>query len=103
MPRANQENHKPSPFFKFFIKFGLSCRDATRLISESRERPLTLLEKIKLKLLCRCCCYTDRYRQQIDAVCSEVHQHPDCCEDALPETGLCEESRARIKARMREE
>jgi hypothetical protein len=89
--------------FKFFLKHALSCRDATRLISEARERPLTFGEKLKLKILCRWCCYTDRYRQQIEAVCSQVHEHPECCEEAVPDACLCEESRARIKARMREE
>ncbi|MBC2595110.1 hypothetical protein H5P28_12655 [Ruficoccus amylovorans] len=88
---------------KFFLKHGLSCRDATRLISESRERHLSFWEKLKLRLLCRCCCYTDRYRQQIEAVCSQVENHPECCEEALSELGLCEESRARMKARLREE
>lgn len=83
--------------YKLFSKFCLNCKDATRLVSEGRERPLTFMEKVKLKILCVMCPFTKRYREQVDAVCDGVANQPDCCEEALPEKTLCEEARARIK------
>lgn len=46
----------------------MSCHEATRLISESQDRPLTRTERIRLSmhtLMCRGC---HRFEQQMDTL-----------------------------------
>ncbi len=84
--------------YKLFLNHCLSCKDATRLVSESRERKLTCGEKFKLKLLCMLCPFTARYQKQVQAVCNTVHDQENCCEKAVPDKRLCDEAKRRIKA-----
>jgi len=78
----------------------MNCVKATRLISESLDRPLGRKERWGLRfhlLICRFCA---RYRRQIRLVgwlCSNLE-----LEDLLPEEHLRVEVRERIKEQMRE-
>jgi len=46
----------------------LSCREATRLFSESQERPLTLREKTALRLHTAMCSGCRHCKQHMDAL-----------------------------------
>jgi len=83
--------------YKFFLDRFLTCKDATRLVSEGRERRLNWRERLKLRMLCKMCPFTDRYKKQVEAVCDSVHHKEDCCEEALADKCLCDDAKKRIK------
>ena len=77
-----------------------SCKEATRLQSESMDRNLSVWEQLGLRihlLLCRWC---RRYRQQLGFLRSAAHQ---CDEHQLSERseGLSTEARERIKEKIK--
>lgn len=44
----------------------LTCKDASHLISERQERPLTLRERLGLRLHLMICAYCRLYERQVD-------------------------------------
>lgn len=44
----------------------LNCREATRLCSEQRDRPLTLSERIALRLHTLICAHCANFHKQLD-------------------------------------
>ena len=44
----------------------LNCREATRLCSERRDRPLTLSERIALRLHTLICAHCANFHKQLD-------------------------------------
>ena len=46
------------------MKIRRNCRDVTRLVLESEERPLGLMEKVSMQLHWRVCSACSRFREQ---------------------------------------
>lgn len=46
------------------MKLRRNCRDVTRLVLESEDRPLTTLERLSLQLHWRACSACSRFREQ---------------------------------------
>ena len=46
------------------IKVRRNCREVTRLVLESEERPLSVLEQVSLQLHWRICTACSRFREQ---------------------------------------
>jgi hypothetical protein len=46
------------------IKVRRNCREVTRLVLESEERPLSVLEQVSLRLHWRVCAACSRFREQ---------------------------------------
>jgi len=46
----------------------LKCHDATRLMSESQERPLSTLERMSLKMHLMMCSGCHNYREHMGAI-----------------------------------
>ena len=46
----------------------LNCRNATRLMSESQERPLSMIERISLKLHLMMCSGCSNFKEQMGAI-----------------------------------
>ncbi|MEO8536375.1 MAG: zf-HC2 domain-containing protein [Betaproteobacteria bacterium] len=44
----------------------LSCREAARLVSEAQDRPLTVTERVKLRLHLFVCSGCSRFARQIE-------------------------------------
>jgi hypothetical protein len=83
----------------------LSCKETSRLLSESRERPLPLGTRIGLKLhlmMCRICRQTVR---QIAAIEAAARAFARRAEKSPPESlgSLGPEARARIRSALRDE
>ncbi|WP_269537864.1 hypothetical protein [Cerasicoccus fimbriatus] len=86
--------------YKWFTRNFLTCQDAARLVSESCERNLTFSEKLKLKILCIMCPYTDRYDKQVGLMHNKLGA---CCDDigeAAVSRGMSDECKARLKAEL---
>ena len=76
--------------------FGLTCGEASKLLSDGMERTLTRPERIGLRLhlwICRAC---RRFRRQIRLLSTLMHwlSQEDPPESSAP--GLSEDSRARL-------
>lgn len=54
----------------------LSCKEATRLMSEAQDRPLKLAEKLSLEMHLLICNGCSRYREQMDFLHQACRQHP---------------------------
>ena len=46
----------------------LNCRDATRLMSEGQERPLSLMERMSLKFHLSMCSGCSNFKEQIKSL-----------------------------------
>ena len=76
-----------------------SCKQASRLQSESLDRPLTFFERLGLRLHLLLCKWCRRYGKQLKFLRSAAHQ----CEDHQPGQKLSPEARERIKQRLHSE
>lgn len=88
--------------YKWFNRTCLSCHDASRLVSESCERELTFMEKMKLKILCFICPFTARYEQQVSLMHEKISQ---CCDEVGEHTvaeSMSPECKERLKAKLAE-
>ena len=78
-----------------------SCAEATRLISDSMDRSLTVGERIKLRghlLICRLC---DRYRRQLRFLRAAVRwQVSRLAESTTEPAGLSPEAKERLRRRL---
>ena len=77
-------------------ELSLTCREATRLQSEALDHPLTLWQRVGLKIHLFLCKWCRRYGKQIGFLRSAAHEHAkhDVC---LPPQALRPEARERIK------
>lgn len=46
----------------------LNCHDATRLMSESQERPLSMIERMSLKLHLMMCTGCSNFKEQMGSI-----------------------------------
>ncbi len=78
-----------------------SCKKASRLISDSLDRPLTFRERCALRFhlcICRVC---RRFRKQVTSIDS-IKDEPDLFMKIPPNQSLPPEKRERIKDKMNE-
>ena len=77
-----------------------SCMETARLLSESRDRRLSLREKMGLRfhmMMCRMCTVYGQQLATISRICGTASERaPDCCPGQLPE-----ERKARIREAMK--
>jgi len=90
-----------------FLKSGFctllpSCRDASRLQSESLDRELSFSKRFGLSLHLLICKWCRRYGKQIRFLRDAAHEHPDNLSDAVPQR-LSDEARERIKRNLKRE
>lgn len=74
----------------------LSCREATRLMSEARERRLTRWERVGLSIHLGLCRYCRRYRRQLAYlrdVVKKIVEEP---------AAMSESAKARIRRKLEE-
>ena len=83
----------------------LSCKETSRLLSESRERPLPLRTRIGLKLHLMMCRLCRRSVRQIAAIEAAARAFGRRAEESPPESlgSLCPEARERIETALRDE
>ncbi len=79
----------------------LSCKEATRLVSEGLDRELPLWQRLGLRLhvlMCRAC---SRYTRQVTMLDRAVSGHYCSDQPIQGAAPLSEETRGRIKASLR--
>lgn len=73
------------------------CRDMVELMSQSLERPLSLRERLSLRLHLIVCVWCVRYLQQLNLLRLLGRTKIDCpSEDTLPSLTLSEDARTRV-------
>lgn len=75
------------------------CAEATRLASESLDRPLTGQERRALRLHRLLCHLCRRYDTQLHGLHAVLHRHPETV--TRPVAGLSAAARARVVAKLR--
>lgn len=75
-----------------------SCKKATELMAESRERPLTWPERIRLHVHLALCLPCRRFRRQLAALLDAVRALSD---EVSGDERLSAEARDRIRARLK--
>ena len=78
-----------------------NCREASRLQSEALDHPLSLPQRLGLRLHLLICKWCRRYAKQIRFLRQAVREHPD--EVNGPPQGLSREARERLKRSLHNE
>jgi len=63
-------------------KLNLSCREASRLISESRDRDLALGERVTLRIHLGLCTACTRFTKQLDFLRDAMKRYPERDDDS---------------------
>lgn len=96
----NFKSHLASVYERMVCGITPCCRDMTRLISESHERPLGPMLRFRMKLHYGICIWCVRYRDQIDLIRAFIRRFPEMACDA--EAKLSDDARQRIREKLRE-
>ena len=73
--------------------FGLSCRDITRLVSESMDHSLPLTQRIKIRIHLMMCKYCARFEKQMQFIRLVCRKEEKPTSDAV----LPDDARERIR------
>jgi len=84
---------------RVLILLSPSCKQASRLQSESMDRPLKFSEGFGLRIHLFLCKWCRRYGAQLKFLRSAAHQ----CEEHQPAQNLSPEARERIKQKLQSE
>lgn len=87
--------------YKLFTSLCLDCRQAAKLISESCERDLTFLERMKLAILRRACPYTARYADQVALIHHKAVDIEAAVENCPETPEMTDDCRQRILEEIR--
>ena len=63
-------------------KLNLSCREASRLISESRDRDLGIGERVTLRIHLGLCTACSRFTKQLDFLRDAMKRYPERDDDS---------------------
>lgn len=85
----------------------LNCRDATKLLSESLERPLPLSRRMGLKAHLMMCRFCSRFEKQLTFMQKVIRRHEKQCqeeENPSPDSPcLSRDARERMKRALRDD
>ena len=76
------------------------CQQIVETISQSMERPLTLRERINLKLHLWICSWCQWYMEHLHIIRETVRAKADEPPEIISSTGLSDEARERIRRRL---
>ncbi len=76
------------------------CREASRLQSEALDHPLSLPQRVGLRMHLLICKWCRRYGKQIRFLRQALHDHPNEVNEAPPHT-LSAEAREQLKRTLR--
>jgi len=76
-----------------------TCKETTEMLSQSLDRPLSLYERINLKLHLLICVWCERYKNQLSFIREALQHHTglDDVSEASPAMSLSTDARERIK------
>ena len=93
------------PLVGWLIRITPPCKDMTRLLSESMDRPLPLGISIKMRLHFLICKWCERYKNQLLFLRQALRRNPYDLESDAPAstTSLSPEAKDRLKRAVREQ
>ena len=74
-----------------------NCSEVSRMVSESLDRRLPLLQRMGLRMHLLMCRFCTRYRKQLLILRDTIHLHESRGEDTVSTVSLSPETRHRIK------
>ncbi len=80
----------------------LTCKDASQLISERQERPLTLRERMGLRLHLLICAYCRLYERQVNLMRRALHELGRRIQEDAASAEFPPEARERIRKALAE-
>lgn len=80
----------------------LTCREASHLVSQNQDRPLSFNERLGLRIHLWMCVNCRRFERQIGLMRRLLRQSARSAENEDTETQLSAEARARIRQAMAE-
>jgi len=86
---------------KFIGKHTPKCREMVRILSQSMDKPLPLVMRIKKRLHFLICCWCQRYEEQLHYMRRTAHEFPGHADEAS-NVPFSTEARERIKRRLAE-
>lgn len=89
--------------YLFLSKFLPSCREVSRLVSESCERKLSWKERILIKSKRSICHYTDKYVDQVTLLHQTTQTKSEDLESNAPCPKLSEERKEKMKALLQDQ
>jgi len=88
--------------FRGLVRLSLNCKGASRLQSEALDHPLSLSQRLGLRIHLLLCKWCRRYGKQINLLHSAARDHPEQLTEPVPQK-LSAEARERIKKRLQTE
>jgi hypothetical protein len=81
----------------------LRCREISKMVSESMERPLPFRQRMQVWMHLAMCGLCNCFARQLRLLRRAAHEHPDRLDIDVddPEARLSEEARERIRAALR--
>lgn len=79
----------------------LSCKEASRLVSESLDHKLPLRQRVALRIHLLMCKFCTQYRKQL-LMLRDLAQHSFYLEDMEPQVTLPKEARERIQHSLKQ-
>ncbi len=90
------------PIAGWLISLTPSCKEMTRLLSESMDRALPLRTRVAMRLHILFCTWCEQYRHQLLFIRDAIRRHPDKLEEQEASTQtLSPEARERVKQALR--
>ncbi|GIW54683.1 MAG: hypothetical protein KatS3mg082_1087 [Nitrospiraceae bacterium] len=65
------------PIADWLIRLTPSCKEMTRLLSESMDRTLPFRTRVKMRLHVVFCTWCERYKHQLVLIRDAIRRHPD--------------------------
>jgi hypothetical protein len=84
----------------YFLRTLPTCQQTVDKISQSMERPLTLKERIKLKIHLWICVWCQWYLEHLHVIRDAARAKAEEPADLIPDRSLSNEARERIRRRL---
>jgi hypothetical protein len=96
-------NLKIGPLVGWLIRITPTCKEMTRLLSESMDHPLPFSTKLKMRLHFLICKWCERYGTQLLFLRQAFRRHPDKIDELMgaASPGLSPEAKARLEQAIR--
>ena len=78
-----------------------NCKEVSRMVSESMDRKLPVLQRTGIRIHLLMCKFCSRYRRQLLSLRETIRLHTDQLERDYPHTMLSPEARDRIKLSLK--
>jgi hypothetical protein len=75
----------------------LSCKEVSRIVSESMDRSVTMSESLEMKMHLFMCKFCSRFKRQLFSIRKTMRAHAALMEEVEDSVTLCAEAKERMK------